>query len=148
MVNNIIAMFSTAEGMESINVYDLPSAAIVDSIRNNLFWCSWADPGFSGQFEANVLTGSISGWTDWENSYGGTGVQKNPLFVKHIGYEPDQGALDGELQPGSPAINAGENAEGLINWLNATYSLTLQWIDINGIPRDETPTIGAYDYEK
>ena len=148
MINNIIAMFSTSEGMESLNVYDLPSAAIVDSIRNNLFWRSWSDPGFSGQFTCNIFTGSVIKWTDWVSIYGGTGINADPLFVKHIGYEPDQGALNGELQPGSPAINEGESAEGLINWLNATYSLRLPWTDINGNHRNNTPTIGAYENKK
>ena len=38
-----------------------------------------------------VHTGGISGWTDWVSNYGGTGVNADPLFVNHIGYEPDQG---------------------------------------------------------
>lgn len=142
MINNIIAIFSTAEGMESLNVYDLPSAATVDSIRNNLFWSSWAEPGFSGQFKSNGLEGSVSGWTDWEDIYGGKGVQGDPLFVKHIGYEPDQGALNGELQSRSPAINQGENVKALIE------SFGLPWTDIKGKPRGTTPDIGAYEFLK
>jgi hypothetical protein len=142
MINNIIAMFSSDGGMEALNVYDLPSAAIVDSIKNNLFWCSWADPGFSGQFTGNDNTGIVSGWTDWVNTYGGTGAKGNPLFVYNIGYEPDQGAVNGKLHPNSPAVDQGENVKALIE------SFGLPWTDINGNPRDETPTIGAYEYEK
>ena len=78
-------------------------------------------------------------------------LMQTPLFVHKFGYEPDQGALNGELQPGSPAINEGEDAEWYINYINATYNLegdwALQWKDINGNPRDNTPTIGAYEYE-
>ncbi len=44
----------------------------------------------------------------------------DPLFVHKYGYEPDQGALNGELQSGSPAINQGEDAEWYINNINAT----------------------------
>jgi hypothetical protein len=142
MINNIIAMFSTAEGMESLNVYDLPSAATVDSIRNNLFWCSWAEPGFSGQFNGNGLTGNIIGWTNWLDIYGGSGFNEDPQFVKNFSYEADQGALNGELQPKSPAINKGENVKGLIE------SFGLPWTDIKGKLRDRTPDIGAYEYEK
>jgi hypothetical protein len=142
MINNIIAMFSTAEGMESFNVYDLPSAAIVDSIRKNLFWCSWADPGFSGQFTGNDNTGIVTGWTDWVNTYGGTDVKEDPLFINNIGYEQDQGALNGKLHPNSPTINKGENVKALIE------SFGLPWTDINGNPRDDIPTIGSYEYKK
>lgn len=141
MINNIIAMFSSAEGMESLNVYDLPSYAIVDSIRNNLFWRSWAEPGFSGQFKGNNITGNVTEWTSWLNIYGGTGVSEDPLFVNNFGYEADQGALDGELLPNSPAKNQGENVKSLIE------SFGLPWADIKGKPRDKTPDIGAYEYK-
>ena len=142
MINNIIAMFSTTEGMESFNVYDLPSAAIVDSIRKNLFWRSWAGPAFSGQYTGNGLTGNVFEWIDWVNTYGGTGVYTDPLFVRHIGFEPNQGTLNGELQPDSPAINQGENVKALIE------SFGLPWTDIEGKPRATTPDIGAYEYSK
>ena len=142
MVNNIIAMFSTEGGMESLNVYDLPSAAIVDSIRNNLFWRSWSEPGFSGQYRGNGLTANVTGWSDWKSIFGGTGFYANPLFKNNFGFEADQGVLNGELKPNSPAIDQGVNMKDLIE------SFGLPWSDIEGKPRDGKPDIGAYEYEK
>ena len=148
-INNILAEFSTNGGMANLEE-SLPHPIPVDSTRHNLFWRSWSGAGFSGQFTGNGHTGSVSGWSSWTGTYGGTGVNADPLFVHKFGFEPDQGALDGELQPGSPAINAGEDAESYINYLNETYNLegdwALQWKDRNGNPRDNTPTIGAYEY--
>jgi hypothetical protein len=148
-INNVLAEFSTNGGMANLEE-NLPHAIPVDSTRNNLFWRNWSGVGFSGQFAGNGHTGSVSGWSSWTGTYGGTGVNADPLFVHKFGFEPDQGALDGELQTGSSAINAGEDAQSYINYLNETYNLTgdwaLQWKDINGNPRDNTPTIGAYEY--
>jgi hypothetical protein len=148
-VNNIIAMFSPVGGIECISVYDLPSAAIVDSLRNNLFWSDWAEPGFSGQFRGNGVTGNVTGWTDWRSIFGGTGMNSDPLFLRNFGFEPDQGALNGELKTRSPAMNKGEDAQDLINRLNAGYNLEgdwkLKWEDIKGFQRNNTPTIGAYE---
>ena len=148
-INNIIATFSTNGGMANLEE-NLPNAIPVDSTRHNLFWRSWGGAGFSGQFTGNGHTGSVSGWSSWTGTYGGTGVNSDPLFVHKFGFEPDQGALDGELQAGSPAIGQGEDAEWYINYLNSTYNLTgdwaLQWKDRNGNQRNVTPTIGAYEY--
>ena len=52
----------------------------------------------------------------------------------------DEGDITGELQSGSPAINAGVDIQALVE------SMGLPWADINGNPRDNTPTIGAYEY--
>ena len=145
-INNILATFSTNGGMANLEE-SLPHPIPVDSTRHNLFWRSWSGAGFSGQFTGNGHTGSVSGWSSWTGTYGGTGVNADPLFVHKFGFEPDQGALDGELQAGSPAINAGEDTQSLISWLNTTYNLDLPWADINGNPRDNTPTIGAYEYD-
>jgi hypothetical protein len=148
-INNILAVFSTSGGMANLEE-NLPIPIPVDSTRHNLFWRSWGGAGFSGQFTGNGHTGSVSGWSSWTGTYGGTGVNTDPLFVHKFGYEPDQGALDGELQLGSPAIDQGEDAEWYINNINATYNLVgewaLQWKDMNGYQRDNTPTIGAYEY--
>ncbi len=148
-INNILAVFSTSGGMANLEE-NLPTAIPVDSTRHNLFWRSWGGAGFSGQFTGNGHTGSVSGWSSWTGTYGGTGVNADPLFVNKFGYEPDQGALNGELEIGSPAMNAGEDAEMYINNLNVTYNLVgdwaLQWKDRNGNPRDNTPTIGAYEF--
>jgi hypothetical protein len=151
VINNIIAQYSTAGGGE-ISTFDNSTGSNlrVDSIRNNLFYQSFSsDVDFAGNVTGNGNTGQPSGWSDWVNNYGGTGVKGDPLLVSNIGYEPDQGLLNGELQSGSPAINQGEDVEWLLNYLNTTYGLNgrLVWEDINGNPRDNTPTIGAYEYD-
>jgi hypothetical protein len=149
-INNILAMYSTSGGTANLSEY-LQHPISIDSTRHNLFWRSWSDAEFYGQFTGNGHTGTPSGWSDWISTYGGTGVNTDPLFVHKFGFEPDQGVLNGELQPGSPAVNKGEDAEWYINYLNATYNLigdwALQWKDRNGNPRDNTPNIGAYEYE-
>ena len=150
VINNIIAQFSTA-GSGNLGTFDNSTGSTlrVDSIRNNLFYQSWGtDVGFSGNVTGNGHTGQPTGWTDWVNNYGGTGVKGNPQFVRNIGYEPNQGLLNGEIKSNSAGINQGENTESLIIQLNTTYGLNgrLVWEDMNGNPRDNTPTIGAYEY--
>jgi hypothetical protein len=151
VINNIIAQYSTTTSGVLDNFDNSTGSNLrVDSIRNNLFYHSWeSDVGFSGNVTGNGNTGQPDGWSDWVNNYGGTGVKGDPLLVSNIGYEPDQGTLNGELQSGSPAINQGEDIEWLLNYLNTTYGLNgrLVWEDINGNPRDNTPTIGAYEYD-
>jgi hypothetical protein len=147
-VNNIIAMwcppaYRNLSWMSNLDVgaYNTSGGpAMVDEIRNNLFWKMDLDIDFDGQYTGNGNTGGVSGWNSWVNTYGGTGVHADPLFVANIGYEPDQGTLNGELKPGSPAINQGENVQALIE------SFDLPWTDIYGNQRSSTPTIGAYEY--
>ncbi|OQY72559.1 MAG: hypothetical protein B6D44_09795, partial [Ignavibacteriales bacterium UTCHB2] len=147
-VNNIIAMYCPPNyrnltWMSNLDVgqYNIAGGpANVENIRNNLFWKMDSDIDFSGEYAGNGNTGSVSGWSSWSNIYSGTGINVDPLLVCNIGYEPDQGALNGELQPGTPATNAGENVQALIN------SFGLPWSDIKGNPRDSSPDIGAYQY--
>ncbi len=151
VANNIVAQFSTAGGGE-ISSFDNSTGSNlrVDSVRNNLFYQSWSnDVDFAGNVTGNGNTGQPTGWTDWINNYGGTGVKGNPDFIRNFGYEPDQGLLNGEIGSNSAGINQGENLEWLINWLNTTYGLNgrLVWEDINGVARDNTPDIGAYQYD-
>ena len=89
----------------------------------------------------------ISGWLDWVSIYGGTGVNADPQLVINVGYEPDQGALNGELKPNSPAINKGEDIQPYLDYFYKTWGIVLPNEGINGISRDNTPTIGAYEYE-
>ena len=151
VINNIIAQYSTTTSGVLDNFDNSTGSNLrVDSIRNNLFYHSWeGDVGFAGNVTGNGSTGQPSGWSDWVNNYGGTGVKGDPLLVSSIGYEPDQGLLNGKLKSGSPAINQGEDIEWLLNHLNTTYGLNgrLVWEDIYGNPRDNTPTIGAYEYD-
>ena len=151
VINNIIAQYSTTTSGVLDNFDNSTGSNLrVDSIRNNLYYQSWrTDVGFAGNLTGNGHTGSPTGWTDFVNNYGGTGVKGNPLLVSNIGYEPDQSTLNGELKSGSPAINQGEDIGWLLNHLNTTYGLKgrLVWEDIDGNPRDNTPTIGAYEYD-
>lgn len=152
VINNIIAQFSS-NGNSVLSNFDNSTGSTlrVDSIRNNLFYRSWGgDISFAGNVTGNGgRTGQPTGWSDWVNTYKGTGVKGNPAFVKHFGYEPDQGLLNGEITATSAAINKGENIQWLLNYLNTTYGLNgrLKWEDINGNPRGNTPTIGAYEYD-
>lgn len=153
LVNNIIAQFSTDGVGDELSTFDNSTGSNlrVDSIRNNLYYQDW-DGGAS--WAGNLVgsggspTGTPSSWSDFTTTYGGTGVNSNPNFVRNIGYEPDQGLLNGELQSTSPARDAGENAEWYIDYLNTTYGLNgrLTWTDIHGNLRDATPDIGAYNY--
>jgi len=150
MVNNIIVQFEgspdhtpPANGFDYVNGYlwleTFRNTSVPDvvSVKNNLMWTEWSIGKFRGGPFAGVKAYS---WADWVGT-GGTGVNGNPLFIDQIGYVGDQGTLDGELQLSSPAINAGEDIQWLIE------SMGLPWTDINGNARDNTPTIGAYEYD-
>ena len=112
----------------------------VDSVRNNVIWREWDDVEFGGNWTNGSVTSNAFGWTYWTSTLGGTGVNANPLFVDNFGNEPDQGAIRGYLQSGSPAISQGEDLQWLIE------AMGLPWTDINGNDRDSTPDIGAYQY--
>ena len=162
-VNNIIAMYCLLDGVlgqnwvsdsychgwqipynvSGQNIWSNPS---VDSIRNNLYWKERnTDFNFGGTYtNRSGNPAQFGSWASWVAG-GGTGLRADPLFFKKFGHEPDQGALNGELQFNSAAKNKGENAKWYIDYFNKTYNLNLPWADIDGNPRDNTPTIGAYE---
>jgi hypothetical protein len=161
-INNINAMYCLPDGMygenwRSSNTHgwhtnfssrsawrtEMP----MDSIRNNLFWKEDNEQNlFSGGYVYSTAgTSEISNWEDWL-ILGGTGINADPLFVKHFGHESSQLALNGELKPNSPAINKGEDIQPYLNYFYNTWGIVLPNEDINGISRDNTPTIGAYEY--
>ncbi|MBT8390647.1 MAG: hypothetical protein KJO48_02640 [Ignavibacteria bacterium] len=147
-INNILAQFGDglAVGDWLPNFRTSPTT-YADSTRHNLIWTEW--PGnsnrlFQGYVSGNGITGQCYDWNTWENTYGGTGVGENPLLVSPIGSIPsdEQGNITGELQSNSPAINAGEDIQALIE------SIGLPWEDVDGNARNESPdsvTIGAYN---
>jgi len=149
-LNNIVAQFGAGGGGHDwlSTISNSTTGAIdVDSIRNNLFWREWDDVNFGGDWTDGSTTNDNFGWTYWTSTLGGTGVNEDPLFINNFGNEPDQGALRGTLQSNSPAINAGEDLTYLIDYLYNNWGVTVEWKDINGNPRDNTPTIGAYEYD-
>lgn len=106
----------------------------VDSCISNLFWREWAGISFTGQFSGNGKIGTPSGWSGWV-SYGGTGVNANPLFINNV--RENKGYI---IDSNSPARNAGEDLREFIE------SKGLPWNDIEGNPRDSSPNIGAYEF--
>jgi hypothetical protein len=146
MINNILAMYSTSSGMANLEE-NLSTAIPVDSIRNNLFYRSWSNAGFSGSFTGNGNTVSGPSWTTWVNTLGGTGMNSDPYLANNIGFEPDQGALIPDLNPNSPAIGMGENIEPYLDYFQNEYNIVLPESDIYGAPRNiNNPSIGAYEY--
>ena len=113
----------------------------VDSVRSNLMWNEWTD---DMSFGGNRFVGSggnpigtPSNWAEWTNSsWGGTGVNANPLFVNNV--RERNGYV---IASNSPAIDQGEDLQSFIE------SKGLPWTDIEGNPRDSSPDMGAYEYD-
>jgi hypothetical protein len=168
-VNNILAQFVVnPAGGRMDAIFGVMGTAInpqpIDSLRNNLFYRGWTGATMfptDYRLTGNGNTGYPSSWAQWTTTYGGTGIyQENPSFVDKIGYEPDQGLLDGELQAGSPAIDAGNNVEDIdtyIDWVNSQgfdglHPHTGEWAlpktDIYGNPiSNGIRDIGAFEYQ-
>ena len=148
--NNIICQLGT-NGQNPANFGGTPLEAFasswnldrtyVDKCLNNLMWNEWTnDMSFGGNRfvgSGGNPTGTIDGgWAEWTGTYGGTGINANPLFVNNVreryGYV---------IASNSPARNAGEDLRAFIE------SKGLPWTDIEGNPRDSSPDIGAYEYD-
>lgn len=121
----------------------------VDSTRNNLNWRqdSTQTGLFQGTFAKVGGTFSPDTWADW-TSNGGTGLNRDPLFVNNFGKEPNQGALRPDLKPNSPAIDAGEDLTYVYYYIKNELGYDLPEIlyDIYGNPRGEQWDIGAFEY--
>jgi len=147
--NNIICQLGT-NGQNPANFGGTPLEAFasswglaqthVDSCRSNLMWRQWTNNmSFGGNRwvgSGGNPTGTIDGgWAEWTGTYGGTGINANPLFVNNVreryGYV---------IASNSPARNAGEDLQAFIE------SKGLPATDIEGKPRDSSPDIGAYEY--
>jgi hypothetical protein len=125
----------------------------MDSARYNLVWKedSVQSGLFAGQFiEPGGGTQSFSNWSQWVAA-GGTGLNRDPLFVSNFGHEPDQSLLRPDLKPNSPAIDAGEDLTYLYNYFKNTlgYDLPEMLSDFYGNPRgaDGNWDIGAVEYQ-
>lgn len=99
-------------------------------------WREWDDVNFTGQFSGLGKIGTPSGWSEWI-SYGGTGVNSNPLFVNNV--RENKGYV---IDSNSPARNVGEDLREFIE------SKGLPWMDIEGNRRDSSPDLGAYECGK
>ncbi len=155
MKNNIVAQYGLGgshgggDWLETFsNSRPSPQTINVNNMGHNLWWREWGSPAINGPFTNGVTTIDSPTWTQWTTTLGGTGVNSNPLFVGNKRLEwtdpvifEKQAVMEGSLQSNSPAINQGENIQALVQ------SLGLPWTDINGNPRDSTPTIGAYEVE-
>jgi hypothetical protein len=148
--NNIICQLGT-NGQNPANFGGTPLEAFasswnlaptyVDSCRSNLMWREWTNSmSFGGNRwvgSGGSPTGTIdNGWSEWTNSsWGGTGINANPLFVNNV--RERDGYV---IASNSPARNAGEDLQVFIE------SKGLPWTDIEGNPRDSSPDIGAYNF--
>jgi hypothetical protein len=113
----------------------------VDSVRNNLMWNEWTnDMTFGGNRfvgSGGNPIGSPSNWAEWTNSsWGGTGINANPLFVNNV--RERNGYV---ISSNSPAINQGLDLQSFVE------NKGLPWADIEGHPRDSNPDIGAFEYD-
>lgn len=148
--NNIICQLGT-NGQNPANFGGTPLDAFasswnldqtyVDSVRNNLMWNEWTDDmTFGGNRfigSGGNPTGAPSNWAEWTNSsWGGTGINANPLFVNNV--RERNGYV---IASNSPAIDQGLNLQSFIE------SKGLPWTDIEGKPRDSSPDLGAYEYD-
>lgn len=109
-----------------------------DSCTNNLIWRDYSDVVFGGnrfRGSGGYPVGSPLGWTGWVNTYGGTGINSNPLFVNNV-----RGKNGYVISSNSPALNAGYDLKNFIE------SKGLPWTDIDGNLRDSSPDLGAYQY--
>ena len=149
--NNIIVQYGTngvnpsvygGEALETVTSTDpawcgsCNPPLLVEQSNNNLMWREWAGVSFIGEFSGNGNTGTPTSWSEWVNTYGGTGINVNPLFVNNVreryGYA---------IASNSPARNAGGDLQAFVE------SKGLPWTDIEGKPRDSSPDIGAYEYD-
>ena len=156
MINNIVCQFGT-NGQDPAVYGGLGLSAFasswngdqcyVDSVRGNLMWNEWTnDMTFGGnQFvgSGGSPVGAPSNWAEWTNSsWGGTGVNANPLFANNVKVG-DVNRLD--ISSSSPAIDIGVS-EWWENWL---ISKGLPTTDIHGNPRDwSNPDAGAMEFQQ
>lgn len=127
----------------------------LDSTRYNLYWRQdsvttpiWGYNEDSGFLLANQTLVKPVSWANW-TSYSGNSLFRNPKFVNHFGYEPDQSVLTPDIQANSPAINAGEDLTWLRNYFTSigipSDIVDAMGKDIYGNPRNDWD-IGAVEY--
>ena len=147
--NNIMVQYGTngAQPYNSLETWASSTTKYIDSCHTNLLWRGWGsgDVSFSGtNWTGNGHTGNPGNWSGYVNTYGGTGVNANPLFVNPRYLMEHDDAY--KLQPNSPAIDAGTDLsyyQALFGWL-PDFDITK---DIDGNPRGSSWDIGAYEFD-
>lgn len=151
--NNIMIQYGQNLGVPSINNLDTWSNSAtkyVDSCKTNLLWRGWGTGevaiGWQGWVgSGGSPTGSPGDWATYSNaSWGGTGVNDNPDFVRPYWEANEYDAY--ELQSSSPAIDAGTDLsyyQALFGYL-PDFDITK---DILGNPRDANWDIGCFEYD-
>ncbi|MEQ8192512.1 MAG: T9SS type A sorting domain-containing protein [Candidatus Eremiobacterota bacterium] len=147
--NNIIAQYGTngqnpsnygGQGLATWSSgWNTSWTVKAEQSTNNLMWRDYGNAAFGNNRWEGVggsPIGSVSGWNDWVNRYGGTGLSSNPQFVNNI-----RGRYGYVISETSPARNKGENLKAFIE------SKGLPWTDIEGKPRGSSPTLGAYEFQ-
>jgi hypothetical protein len=142
-----LSQFSTGTGSREANVFSQSGVTSWTQFDGNLF----------GQFaydtdNLDVVRGTGAAFSMAEIFGAGgettgnyvTRDRVNPLFTNldistPIWVAGDLDALDLSVQAGSPALNNGANLQSYIEGLG------LLWKDKNGVTRDATPTVGAYE---
>jgi len=120
---------------------------IVDSSKTNLIWRAWESGGeFGACFvgSGGSPSGTPSNWSSYVNTYGGTGVNENPDLANNPRIYTESN-LPYVLEMTSPAINAGTDMRYILNKFSYLPDFNAN-ADIEGNPRDNTPTIGAYEH--
>jgi len=143
--NNIIAQYGSGKNPGGDGYKYTIGASYDQPIKHfgiNLFYREWSrNIGISGKNWIPALVGgkrSIDGWSGWKAA-GGSGINGNPDF-QHNWYGMSPTLYTGEIGPNSAGLNKGEDLQSLIEGLG------FEWKGINGVSRDSTPDIGAYQY--
>ena len=166
--NNIIAQFGNGNnGEQSTNYLEMfvhnaaPDTIFLDDWDRNLWYVEWRNENWAGgssdYWNGNGYTGSgnINSVEEMNSLYGTDNIAGDPTFQHDFSYgNHHQASIDAYTMDdfrngdrpqfwmpgsGSPAINAGEDLQFVVEGMG------LEWKDINGNPRDFSPTIGAYE---
>jgi len=134
--NNINAQYSlngSYTGNQTIRI-DWNQSINPAFTYQNLYYRDWSSSvSFTGGWNP-----SFNGFSGFQSA-GGGGFIDDPEFT-HNWYGIPAYQYTGMVGVNSPARNQGDNLQSLVE------SLGLQWTDRFGTPRDNTPTLGSFEY--
>jgi len=134
--NNIIAQYGTGNGNYKYTLGSSYDQNVAAFSGENLYFREWSSSiGFQGSSNWNP---SVNNWSSFVTA-GAGGFIDDPQFT-HNWYGIAANQFTGMVGVNSPARNQGENLQSLVE------SLGLQWTDRFGTPRDNTPTLGSFEY--